>query len=373
MDQSLTLAPKTSEHPPTFDRSGFAITPGPPEGGSSSFGWGLFSGSEEEPGAFEVVPTPAPPMIVWRPCRIYVDVEMAESRYRLGEFICGFVPPPPLGEEERRAIASRPGAMKAIVYHLGCKNCGDEIELYVQLNPHDPPQNIKPTAVPLETALSPWNCKCGQSAVDLTFLKLGLHDLFRRANPRMTGESVIHYTSLYESGRVEALLAEFEKLIESATEEEPVQKFLEENPVFWAFLSPVKILHKPAVLTKKKADFGILTAHKILYLVEIEKPTTRLVNKDDSISGEILRGANQIRDWEVVVDDHRLALLSELNLKESEVQEVRYLLIGGMARRTKSDGLIKLRRSPLASKTQFYCFDELGSFLHIVAGELRYL
>jgi hypothetical protein len=183
----------------------------------------------------------------------------------------------------------------------------------------------------------------------------------------------MHFTPLYEAGRIQDIIAEFEQLIEHATEEEPVQKYLEEHPVLWAFLSPVKILHKPAVLTKKKADFGILTSQKLLYLVEIEKPTTRLTNQDGAISGEIQRGANQIRDWQLVVGDHRLALLAELGLKESEVHEIRYLLIGGLARRTTATGLTKIRRSPFALNTDFYCFDELGSFLHTLAGELRWL
>jgi len=183
----------------------------------------------------------------------------------------------------------------------------------------------------------------------------------------------MQFIPLYEAGRIQDIIGNYEQLIETTTDEEPVQKFLEEHPVFWAFLSPVKILHKPSVLTKKKADFGILTTHKILHLVEIEKPNTRLTNQDGSISAEIQRGADQIRDWQLVVGDHRLALLSELGLKESEVQEIRYLLIGGLARRTPATGLTKLRRSPLAPATDFCCFDELASFLNTFAGELRRL
>ena len=109
---------------------------------------------------------------------------------------------------------------------------------------------------------------------------------------------------------------------------------------------------------------------KILYLVEIEKPKTRLANQDGSISADIQRGANQIKDWHTVVTDHRLALLSQLGLKEGEVQEIRYLLIGGLARNSNALGLTKLRQSPLALKTDFYCFDELSSFLRTLAAEL---
>ena len=101
----------------------------------------------------------------------------------------------------------------------------------------------------------------------------------------------MQYTPLYEAGRIQAVIAEYEQLIETATDEETVQKYLEENPIFWAFLAPTKILHKPAVLTKKRADFGILTSQRILFLVEIEKPATRLTNQDGSISAEIQQGS----------------------------------------------------------------------------------
>lgn len=354
-------------------KAGFAIPSGPPEGGSTSFGWAMV-GSQDELGAIEIVPVPAPPLMIGRPCRVFVDIEIDGKRYRRGEFICGFVPPAPLTDEERRAIASRPGAAKSVVFHIACKLCQSEADYYCQLNPLDErPIEVPKTAIPLNEAPSSWLCSCGQSTVELTYLKQGLHDVFRYAQTKSSEDSFMHFTPLYQAGRIQDIIAEYEQLIENTSDEEPVQKFFEAHSVCWAFLSPARIMHKPAVLTKKKADFGILTTQKILYLVELEKPSTRLTNQDGAISAEIQRGANQIRDWQLVVSDHRLALLSELGLKDNEVQEIRYILIGGLARRTSAKGLTKLRRSPFAPSTDFYCFDELGSFLHTLAGELRRL
>lgn len=354
-------------------QKGFAVPATPPEGGETIFGLG-FPGTQEEPGAFELLPTPVPPLMIWRPCRVLVEVEVSGKRYRRGEFICAFRPPAPLTDEERRAIASRPGAPKAVILHMGCKTCGSEANYYSQLNPLDPsPKDLPSGAVPLHEAPNSWKCSCGNNAVDLSFLRQGFHEMFRHGSPRTSEKLLMQFTPLYEAGRIQDIIAEYEQLIEAAVDEEPVQKYLEEHPLFWSFLSPAKILHKPAVLTKKKADFGILTTQHILYLVEIEKPTTRLTNQDGAISAEIQRGANQIRDWQLVVGDHRLALLAELSLKDSEVQEIRYLLIGGLARRATAEGLTKLRRSPLAPNTDFCCFDELASFLHTLAGELRRL
>jgi len=373
IDQNLVLESHEAEPVMRLERGAFAVQPAPLEGGQTTFGWGLFQ-SQNGPGGIEIFPAPAPPLILSRPCSVLVEVEVKGNRYHLGEFVCGFAPPPPLTEEERRAIASRPGARKAIMVHLCCKVCGCEASYFSQLNPYEGrPKNVPPKAVTLSNAPEIWSCTCGEQSVDLIYLKQGFHDLFRRTQPHSSDDPIMQFSPLYEAGRIQDINGEYEQLIEATTDEESVQKYLEEHPVFWSFLSPTKILHKPAVLTKKKADFGIVSTQKVLYLVEIEKPTTRLTNQDGSISAEIQKGANQIRDWQMVVGNHRLALLSELDLKESDVHEIRYLLIGGLARRTNAEGLTKLRRSPLAPNTDFYCFDELGSFLHTLAGELRRL
>lgn len=373
-DQNLSL--QSSNEIQTVlpvERGGFALPAMSSDSGTAVLGWG-FLGHKDGDSGIEILPVPAPPLTLWRPCRVLVDVEINGNRYRRGEIVCGFAPPSPLTEAERRAIASRPDATKSVVFKIGCKTCSDEVAYFSQLNPSDDrPAKAPGNATRLADAPQRWKCRCGEQSIDLTYLKQGFHDLFRQQKPKHSDDSVMRFMPLYEAGRIQDILAEYERLIESSTDEETVQKYLEENPVFWAYLSPIQILHKPAVLTKKRADFGILTAQKVLFLVEIEKPITRLTNQDGSISSEIQKGANQIRDWQMVVGDHRLALLSELGLSGYEVHEIRYLLIGGLARRTTAEGLAKLRRTPFAPNTDFFCFDELGSFIHILARELHRL
>lgn len=316
-----------------------------------------------------------PPLLVFRPCSIAVEAEIEGTRYPLGTFLCAFVQPPPLSDEERRAIASRPNAARRVTLSLECQQCRTRADYYLDLSPLDPPRTVAPIgALSLADAPASWSCRCGAITMDLAYLKTGLHDAFRWGKrPSLATSSELRFLPLYEAGRVENILAEYERLIEIATDEETVQQYFERHPILWAFLSPVKILYKPPVLTKKRADFGIVSAQKILYLVELEKPRTRLVNRDGSISQEIQRGAEQIRDWQLIVGNDRRTFLSELGIKEEEVQEIHYLLVGGLARRTNIVGLTKLRRSPLAPNTAFYSFDELGLFLHSLATELRSL
>ncbi len=355
------------------EKGGFAVAAGQSGDGQSMYGFGMFA-AQELVNEVEIIPTVAPPLVLLRPCSVLVEFEMSGKRYQRGTIHCGFAPPPPLTSEERRALASRPDAIKVIVSQLHCSSCKSEINFYDQLNPGSPrPQNLPSTAMSIHEAPQQWACGCGKLSIDLTYLKQGLHDLFRRTMPHANDDIVTKFTPLYEAGRIQNVVADFEQLIETDEDEETIQKYLEDYPVFWSFLSPVRILHKPPVLTKKKADFGIVSTQKVLYLIEIEKPSTKLTNQDGSISAEIQKGANQIRDWQLVVGDHRLALLSELNLKDLDIQEIRYVLIGGLARRTSLDGLRKLRRTPFANNTDFYCYDELGSFLRTLAVALQQL
>lgn len=366
----------TGEIPPDKTPN-FSVPALPPKGGTAGFGIALVSmeGSEPGQGSLELFPMPAPPLLLFGPTRVLVDVEMNGQIYRRGQIVCGFSPPAPLTDEERRALMSNPNASKGVSLNIVCGDCKAALSVYLNLDPNAPRSSkISAEAIPLQKAPDHWDC-CGKNPVDLSFLKAGMHELFRRAPNSLVEKlsSPLSFTPLYEAGRVQDLIAQYEQLIDTALEEEPIQKYLEQHSLFWSFLAPKKILHKPAVLTKKKADFGILTNSRILYLVEIEKPTTKLTNQDGSISAEIQKGANQIRDWQGVVTDHRLALLSELGLAEANVQSIRYILIGGLARRTDANGLTKLRRTPFAPDTEFYCFDELGSFLHSIGRELNRL
>ena len=58
-------------------------------------------------------------------------------------------------------------------------------------------------------------------------------------------DPVMHFTPLYEAGRIQDIIAEFEQLIETVREEEPVQKYLEEHPVLWAFCRQQKSCTSP--------------------------------------------------------------------------------------------------------------------------------
>ena len=348
---------------------------------TSDESWGLaFSvgrrvNQGDEYGAFEIMPIPIPPQLrLTEPTTVSVDIEWGSQTYRLGRFTCEFVEPAPVSEPERRAIASRPNAASAILIKITCHKCGDEAWMYALLDPaRYPAKELDKTAIYLHRAPDHWRCKCDKSETNLTFLKRGIHDLFRRTISEQSFDKTTSFRPLYEARELARIKADFQALINSTPREEDVQKFIEANPVIWAFLSPTKILHKPPVLTKKTADFGILTSQKVLYLVEIEKPQTKLVKAKGGVHHEVQKGFDQIRDWNVVVEDHRIALLNELDLKRDEVHDIRYMLVAGRARQVPNEELMKLRRDPARANILFFCFDEIAHFLLNLEGQLERL
>ncbi len=313
--------------------------------------------------AYFLFPIPCPPLAISKPTVIKFDVEIDSVRTRLGEVNCIPVEPPPMSEEERRAIASRIGSAKSIIMELQCKECGEILRFYALLDPSEYPyrEAEKKGATYIETLPDSWKCKCGIMKLNLQYAKAGIHDIFRRPFGKGT-QKELSFIPLYQQGHLRKVYNDFQSLITSNPEEETVQKFIENSPVIWAFLSPLKILHKPSVLTKKKADFGIMSNQNILYLIELEKPQTPVATKTGGLHAELQKGFNQVRDWNIVVENHRYALLEQLGFQPNEVLDIRYILVAGQSCKVHSEELAKIQRS-LPSKTTFYCYDELCSFL----------
>jgi len=315
--------------------------------------------TSEREAAYSLFPVPSPPLLVRKPCTVEVCLEDEQHNRPIGSFYCAFAKPAPMSESERLALKSRPTAVRAIHVEVGCKKCGSRLSLETRLDPSDPRELASPQSILLATAPDTWSCACGHD-YPLTYMKDGLHELFRRGPLADAGP--MKFARLYERGAVSAILAEYTDLINSEPQEEEVQKFLETNSIMWHFLAPRRILPKPAILTRYRADFAILTERRTLFLVEIEKPHTKLTKKDGGVSAQLQAGLNQIRDWRVIIQDNRNAVLSELGFDQGDVDDIRYILVAGLAWRTHRDGMMKLRRDR-PHDISIYTFDELASFL----------
>ena len=124
----------------------------------------------------------------------------------------------------------------------------------------------------------------------------------------------------------------FEHLLDSDPKEETIQKFIEQNPIILREYPAVRIIFKPPILTKHRADFGILTPQKELIPVEIEHTRTRLLRKNGGEASELSHAIDQVEDWLRTADDHRAAFLSELFIEPDQVSMVRGVVIAGRDR-----------------------------------------
>lgn len=313
---------------------------------------------------FKLIPILCPPLLVKGPTKIDVIAEIDGSEFKIGAFECMFCPTPPISEEERMAIMSRPGATKKIVYGLGCKKCHTNVQFHLSLDGSDQPPNNFKESIFLTTAPDEWNCKCGITTIPLTYLKKGFHELFRRTSI-VGGQKKFHFIPLYQRGAISAILKQYQSLLSQYSgSEEEIQKFMESNHIIWNFLAPFRIWPKPPLLTKYQADFAILTRNGILYFIEIEKPTTKLIKSDGGLSAELQAGLDQIRNWRILIGRHRVAVLDSIKgLNSNMVSDIRYILVAGMANQNSLEALEKIR-SMKSDADMFFCFDELATFLH---------
>jgi hypothetical protein len=312
---------------------------------------------------YKQIPIPCPPLFITEPTEIDVIAKAKEKEVKIGSFECKFVPTPPISEQERMAIMSRPGAINGLFYKMRCNKCNDKVLLHLLLDEKGRLPDKFKQSILLKTAPHEWKCRCGKTEIPLIYLKQGLHEMFRRTGTVDIQEKA-NIVPLYQRGAIASIINEYQKfIIEYATEEEAIQKFMENTPILWNFLAPRKIWKKPPIITKYNADFGILTRMNILYFIEIEKPATKLVKTGGGVHSELQVGLDQIRDWRIEVEKHREAVLDAIGLTQKGVHDIRYILIAGMASNTSSTGLEKIRRMSREGESIF-CFDELASFLH---------
>lgn len=317
-----------------------------------------------ESNTFKMLPVPCPNLFIPEPSDIVIYFKVGDHEHKLGTITCRFVPPPPITESERNALMSRPSAYKMAVMQLTCNKCQDRTCFHVSLDGCRSVTHESVESIPIMDAPDFWKCKCQHHNIPLCYLKQGMHVLFRILPPS-GAKKRLGVVPLYEKNSIMSMLSEYQTmLIEQVHDKEEVfQQYLQEHPLFWNFLAPVRLWHKPPISTKYNADFAILTSMRVLYFVEIEKPKTTLMKSDGGVHSELQAGLDQVRDWRIEIDKRREAVLSGLDLEQKDVHDIRYIVVAGLANRTGVIGMEKVRKMKTDADVIF-CFDELASFLH---------
>lgn len=269
---------------------------------------------------------------------------------KLGSFQIALVDPLPLTTERKSAIKSDPAASKAIQIELGCKFCPTKYRVYSALEKTDYPGCEWYEDVP-----DKFICECGKTTISLQYIRRNLHAFLGQ---KTQSSNIFDFVPLYETSALRTTRSNFAELLEESPKEESLQIFIKENPILLHQFPAEMIISKPPIFSKYVADFAILTAQRELILVEIEKTTTRLMKKDGHLAAELVHAFEQVRDWLHVIDDHRDAVLDDLNIDRQDVNKIRGVVIAG---REKNYDAHKLRRLKMSShdRLSFLTFDDL--------------
>ncbi|MEX3007429.1 Shedu anti-phage system protein SduA domain-containing protein [Hoeflea sp. TYP-13] len=295
--------------------------------------------------------------VIKRPATFFVFQECNGEKKQIGTFEAVFIEPPHLTPERISAIQSDPGACKSARIVINCTVCRDEHKSYYGLE-----------RIPkLETEgwiWSPelddsWKCGCGATEMPLVYLKMGFSSVLGR---RQTSSANLSVEPLYKKSVLENIRYNFVELLEQSPREEEVQKFIKENTILLYTYSATKIIPKPSIGTKFKADFGILDTNNDLNLVEIERPGLRLLKQDGHRTSGLTHAFDQVGDWLNEIEIHRIAILEGMGLQNDHVNKIRGVVIAGRDSGHDAGHLRKLRMRP-NDGFAFYTYDDLISTL----------
>jgi hypothetical protein len=283
----------------------------------------------------------------------YIEHRLDETYERIGMIEFAVIDPPPLTPDRITAIKSDPRAAKAIRIELGCNHCASGCKAYAALERSD--EIEKDGWLWYQDIPDGFQCKCGQTSIDLQYIRRNLHGLLGQ---HMEISEEIEFLPLYHTAALKATRNNLVSLILKKPKEETIQQFLEEDPILMHQFPAIRIVVKPKILNFHVADFGIVTPKKELLFIELEKSDIPLMKKKGGIAAPLNHAFDQVRDWLHEADEHRLALLDSLGIDRDEVGIIRGVIIAGRDAGYDAKNLRKLKGADWGRST-FLTYDDV--------------
>ena len=288
------------------------------------------------------------------PAELLVVARVADHEEKVGSIRFHHLQAPPLTSERIDAIRANPSAGELVKMLLRCKKCGDEFKTYAAL---ERSEKSDKAGFQWYADLPPrFRCGCGEQDLDLSYLRGGLHGYLGQSTGRREGPVVLE--QLYSAETLAALARKFQILLDSNPEEPEVQTFLENNPIFWNMFAPDLIVRKAPILNQYNTDFAILSKTGKLHLIEIEKPSKRLIKKDGGPTQQFNHPFRQVDDWLFETTRHRSACLDAMGVPESSVSHIQGAVVIGRDSQCSPRDLQKLKGAQRGS-TMFLTYDDL--------------
>ena len=266
---------------------------------------------------------------------------------------------PPLTPDQVRAIESDPNSVKAIRMELGCKKCPAKLRAYSGL---DRSPRLEQQGWIWQSDLpEQFICECGSTNFSLEYLRESMHGILLKD---LTVEpSNLSFVRRYGHQQVKEIVTKFSRLLDKERLEQPVQEFIEENPILLARFHAKRLFPKPNIVGRFQADFAVVDSRKQLWLIELEKPSLQLFKKDRHPTQALMHAYCQVTDWLEQYAKYPTAILDSLSLSVDDVVTVRGAVIAGRSRDVTHDVIQRHLRNPPYANIEFMTCDDLAADL----------
>jgi hypothetical protein len=255
--------------------------------------------------------------------------------------------------------------IKALRMEFGCKFCPSKLNVYTGIKRSSDLE--EQGCIWYSEAADEFRCECGKTVFSLDYIRESMHGLLINTDVSTSGLSYVRRHGIQQVANV---VNNFNRLLISEKQEEPIQKFIEENPMLLARFSAKRLFAKPTIIGRFVADFAILDSKNHLWFLELERPSLPLFKKDGHPTANLMHPFEQVNDWLQQYSKYPNAILESLNLKETDVVAVHGAVIAGRKRSVSVDLLQRFLLNPPYPKIEFLTFEDLGESLLTISREI---
>jgi hypothetical protein len=171
-------------------------------------------------------------------------------------------------------------------------------------------------------------------------------------------------------------VSEFERVLEDAPDERPLQTILASFPVLLGPLAPaggtIWCLDRPRLGAELVPDFLLASITSVGFrwaMIELESPSEKALTKAGLPAKKLAEALKQTRDWRTWLTDNVAYARSELGLKDIDAHCPAYVVIG---RRGSLDSKqAKTYRALSSDKTTVMSYDRLLDQMNRAARQFR--
>ena len=299
--------------------------------------------------------------VVTKPGNLIIQININNNNYvEIGRVCFHYNLTPQFTKDQVRAIESDPNSKKYVKLNIGCKSCQKTINIYSGIKRSE---DIEREGFIWQDDLEDtFKCDCGKVNQKLEFIKESLHGMLLKKDS-LPQISELSFVRQYSHSRVINIANKFNNLLSTEKLEEPIQKFIEVNPILFAQFHAKKLFFKTNILGKFKTDFIILDTQNRLLFIEIEKPSLRLFRKNGHPTSYLNHAYEQVRDWLNEYSKHPFAILDYLELNRDQIGFVGGVVIAGRRSQCDSKSLYRHLSNPAYPNIEFYTFEDLANNL----------